>query len=279
MTDIYVEEGVFMNLYTMEDLYEFNEDEHKVSNNDSFQLHTHNEYEIYMFMAGDSDYVVENKMYDLEPGDMIIIRKNEMHRVHHKRECDYKRMVIMVSPEYFKNYGCQEYEKIFIDSSLDNKISVDMAKKIGLSDAIARLWKYYKLCKRKDAPVIISTITEILYLINEVSDFKPSAIEPPLIKRIMNYIITNLSSDISLDTLANEFYVSKYHLCNIFKKFTGLTIGEYITQKRLSLADDLVKKGENLGNAASKAGFKNYSSFFRAYMRRHNKNPRMSKQA
>lgn len=269
-----------MNLYTMEGCYEFNEGEHKITNNDSFQLHTHNEYEIYTYIKGDSDYVVENKMYDLEPGDMIIIRKNEMHRVHHKRECDYKRMVIMVSPEFFKKYGCEEYEKAFTNSFLDNgnKISVDMAKKTGLSDAVARLWKYYKSCKRKDAPVIISTIIEILYLINEVSDFKPSAIEPPHIKRVMNYIITNLSSDISLDTLANEFYVSKYHLCNIFKKFTGLTIGEYITQKRLSLAEDLVKEGESLSDAALKVGFKSYSSFYKAYKKSYGKIPRTSKQ-
>ena len=75
----------------------------------------------------------------------------------------------------------------------------------------------------------------------------------------------NLSNDISLDRLANEFYVSKYHLCSIFKKFTGLTIGEYTTQKRLSMADDLVKEGESLSDAALKAGFKNYSSFYKAY--------------
>ena len=267
-----------MKLYSIQDCYEINEDEHKVTNNDGFQLHTHNEYEIYTFIKGDSDYVVENKIYDLNSGDMIIIRKNEMHRVHHKKECDYKRMVIMISPEFFKKYGCEEYEKVFTESSLDNKISVDMAKKTGLSDAIARLWKYYKTCKRKDAPVIISTITEILYLINEISDFKPSAVEPPLIKRIMNYITMNLSNDISLDRLANEFYVSKYHLCSIFKKFTGLTIGEYTTQKRLSMADDLVKEGESLSDAALKAGFKNYSSFYKAYKKSYGKIPRTSKQ-
>lgn len=265
----------------MEECFTFCERDYGIVNNNNYHLHTHNEYEIYMFIEGDSNYVVENKMYDLEPGDMIIIRKNEMHRVHHKKECEYKSLVIMVSPEYFKKYGCEEYEKAFTNSFLDNenKIGVEMVKKIGIFDAISRLRKYSKSCKRTDAPVIISTITEILYLINETPDFNPSAIEHPLIKKIINYIVLNLKSDISLDTLANEFYVSKYHLCYIFKKFTGLTIGEYITQKRLAVADDLVKNGKSLSDAASMVGFKNYSSFYKAYKKSYNKSPRTSKQS
>ena len=51
--------------------------------NVNFQLHNHDSYEIYMFLEGDAKYIVEGNTYSLEPCDMIIIRKHEMHRVFH----------------------------------------------------------------------------------------------------------------------------------------------------------------------------------------------------
>ena len=45
--------------------------------NSNFCLHTHSAYEIFFFLEGDAKYVVEEKQYDLAPGDIIIIRKNE----------------------------------------------------------------------------------------------------------------------------------------------------------------------------------------------------------
>ena len=47
-----------------------------VPSNSNYQLHRHEEYEIYMFLEGDSKYVVEDKTYPLKPDDIIIIKKN-----------------------------------------------------------------------------------------------------------------------------------------------------------------------------------------------------------
>ena len=54
----------------MSDYFFFKERNYGKVNNDNYYLHTHNEYEIYMFIEGNSNFVVENKIYELEPGDM-----------------------------------------------------------------------------------------------------------------------------------------------------------------------------------------------------------------
>lgn len=69
--------------------------------NEHFYLHTHSAYEIFFFLEGDAKYIVEEKQYDLAPGDIIIIRKNEMHRIFHNSNKKYRRIVIMVTPEFF----------------------------------------------------------------------------------------------------------------------------------------------------------------------------------
>ena len=72
--------------------------------NDHFYLHAHSEHEIFMFMEGDSKYVVEDKNYDLSPGDIIIIKKHEMHRIYHNSDKKYRRLVLMVFPEFFSQF-------------------------------------------------------------------------------------------------------------------------------------------------------------------------------
>ncbi len=241
-----------------------------------YALHTHDEYEIYMFLEGDSSYVVEEKNYDLSPGDMIIIRKNEMHRVFHKSNTKYTRLVLMVSPMFFKEYCDGKYEGAFSNTSFGggNKLTSDIVRSSGLYDAIMRLKKYSENYTVTDAPIARSVVTEILYLINKISTFEAPIIKSVLIKNVISYINKNLQEKITLETLSEEFFVSKYHLCHCFKKSTGLSVYEYIKQKRLVLVNDLIRGGASLSDAASKAGFCDYSSFYRAYVKQYNESPK-----
>ncbi len=244
--------------------------------NSQFSLHNHNEYEIYLFMEGDSNYVVESKNYTLVPGDIIIIRKHEMHRVYHNSSTEYKRVIIMISPEFFKNHNCEEYENVFLNGSFDkgNKISADIVHSSGLYDAIMRFKKYSDSFRKDNSPVITGAVIEILYLISKISVFENPDFVSPKIKDVLNYINSNFTGDITLDMLCERFFVSKFHLCRIFKKATGLTVQMYIKRKRLTYVIGLVKAGNGLTESAIAAGFCDYSSFYRAYVDAYHENPR-----
>lgn len=71
--------------------------------NAHFQLHNRDEYEIFMFLKGDSKYIVEDRSYTLEPCDIIIIHKHEMHRIYHNHAIPYRRAIFMVSPVILKS--------------------------------------------------------------------------------------------------------------------------------------------------------------------------------
>ena len=74
--------------------------------------------------------------------------------------------------------------------------------------------------------------------------------------------------------LADKFYLSKYYLCRAFHKATGLTINEYVRRKRLVLVHELKDEGRSLTEAALMAGFHDYSSFYRAYVKEYGVSPR-----
>lgn len=245
--------------------------------NEHFHLHSHNEYEIYMFLKGDSTYVVEEKNYSLSPDDMIIIRKHDMHRVFHNNPAEYRRIVLFIAPEFFSSFGCREYEKAFSTNAcnIGNKINSKTVHSSGLYDAVMRLKIYSNNFSEIYTPIVCSTMIEILYLINKISSFDMAESINKPIRNVIHYINDNFTNEITLDMLCELFYISKYHLCRIFKEATGLTVQGYIKQKRLTMVDELVKEGRTLTDAAMLSGFSNYSSFYRAYVKTYKRNPRI----
>ena len=85
------------------------------------------------------------------------------------------------------------------------------------------------------------------------------------VNNIIHYINENLYSDLSLDSLAKIFYLSKYHLLREFKKHSGYTVHQYIHQKRLIMAKSLLKDGLTVTEVCNRCGFGDYSNFIRAF--------------
>lgn len=244
--------------------------------NTNFRLHNHNEYEILLFIEGDAKYVVEDKTYTLEPYDIIIIRKNELHRIYHNSQTPYRRLILWVNPAFFANNNCPEYEKQFLKAPLNvgHKIPASLVRSSGLLDAFLRYKKYSEnFSLDGNIPILQTTIVEILYLINKITVFSAADTSKNSVKNIILYINNHYTEDLSLDLLENKFFISKYYLCRAFRKATGLTIHEYIRRKRLTKVRELCDTGLSISNAAIQAGFGDYSSFYRAYQKEYGVSP------
>ncbi len=235
--------------------------------NQNFYLHFHANYEIFMFLEGDATYVVEENTHSLKPDDIIVIRKHQMHRIYHNSPVRYRRIIINIHPDFFKAEDCEKYEEHFIypENFIGNKIDAETVHKSGLYDAIMRLKKYSDNFSNIRLPIVRSTLVEILYLISNIKSYSKDEAANPQLQSIIQYINQNFTKSITLKTLEKEFFISKYHLCHIFSKATGMTVHQYITNKRFTYANELIKNGKNITEAAQSAGFNNYSSFYRAY--------------
>ena len=240
-------------------------------------LHCHDEYEILLYEEGDSSFIIEDKMYTLTPGDIIISRKHEMHRIMHGKPTVYRRFILMVDPEFFQMHNCTEYEDRFLrnPANTDNKISAKLVRSSGLYDAFEKYKKYSKnFTEDPNSPILTAILIEILYLIHKISRFSTSDQTHWPIRSIIQYLNNSYTENITLDMLSQKFFISKYYLCRIFHQTTGLTIHDYIRLKRLTLVRELNAKGKNLGEAAIAAGFTDYSSFYRAYKKEYGVSPR-----
>lgn len=234
-----------------------------------FQLHGHDRYEILLFLEGDSNYVIEDRSYPLEPYDLTIVRKHQLHRMHHNSATPYHRIVLFVESEFFKQFKCTEYEKQFSDISTNvgNKIPASIVRSSGIYDAFMELKRFsanYTI--DADSPIMYSCIVKILYLIHQTKQFSLPEYPNKTVSAVVQYLNNNFTREITLDMLAEKFYISKYHLCKVFMNATGLTIHKYVQLKRFAMIRDLRVNGMNLLDASLQAGFLNYSSFYRAYV-------------
>ena len=82
---------------------------------------------------------------------------------------------------------------------------------------------------------------------------------------ILDYVGEHLCENLSIDLIAGQFYISKYYMMRLFKQETGYTLGQYISQKRLLLAKELLSSGVPGTQVCYDCGFKDYSTFSRAY--------------
>lgn len=254
----------------------------KGAENENYHLHNHSDsYEILLYMCGDAEFVVEGSRYKMSPYDIVIASDFEMHLMDHKSKKDYERIVINVDKSFFTNRGCENYKKVFTERVLgeNNLIPYETAKQAGLIDALFRIEEY--LSDYADLGVAASAaFTEFLYMLNRVGMTDTKEDKPykknEQIKSVILYINEHLTESLSLDVISNEFYISKGHLCRIFKASTGYTLNNYIAYKRLLYARELATTGMSWTNASVEAGFGNYSNFYRTYVRTFGVPPRKS---
>ncbi|MBO4433449.1 MAG: helix-turn-helix transcriptional regulator [Clostridia bacterium] len=232
-------------------------------------------FSIVMLKSGELGYNVEGKRIDMTPGDILIVDNNELHRsiLSKYKNCEY--LLLMLKLDFFIKNGCTEFSEMVFKRNMgeNNIIPSKTVNKSGIFDIFIKIDRY---CKEENAPsgVIRAIIIELLYNLNKhVIKSQNANYKPSKINDILAYINDNFTEQISLDDIANRFFLTKQYLCKIFKKNTGITINKYIAYKRIALVREIYSSGTTLSEACYKAGFKDYSCFYRAYSKFTDKSP------
>lgn len=66
--------------------------------------HRHNAYEIYLFLRGNVHFYVENRCYHVQPGDLLVMSPEEMHRAFILDESEYERITINLKKHIYFSF-------------------------------------------------------------------------------------------------------------------------------------------------------------------------------
>lgn len=248
-----------------------------------FEFHYHDFHKITIFIKGKVQYIIEGKSYELEPYDIVLVNRNDIHRVQVDNSTTYERIIVYISPGFMDAYRTSEYDLnyCFVKAKKEhsNVLRVHSLEKSSLFKITNRLER-----SLHDDEYASGLYRKILFLefmihlnraaIKNHVEFLDTELYNTKIVDIMQYINANLTENLDIDTLARTFYISKYYMMRLFKTETGYTIGNYITYRRLLYARELISEGMPITQACFACGFRDYSTFSRAYKSEFSEAPR-----
>ena len=240
-----------------------------------FEYHHHDFSKIVILIDGDLTYYIEGKAYILKPWDILFVNKNEIHKPVVNPNKYYERIVIWLNPDFMAKYaqGNNNLLKCF-EVAIKNNYNL-LRLNMKSIDIIKNLIQDIQNCNNSNefGSEILkeSLFVQLMVLMNRLflNSDKNRDIEDiqydKTIEGVLNYINSNLENDLSIDTIASKFFISKYYLMRKFKNQIGSSIHNYVVQKRLILARSLISNGLSMSSVCSRCGFNDYSSFVRAF--------------
>ncbi len=245
----------------------------------NFNMHIHEKCEIFYFISGNAEYIVEGSKYPLEKGSLLIMRPSESHRTRILGSRIYERYAINFLPSVLDSIDPQRrLIKPFVDRPLGRGNLYSPSEFDGMY--LDRI--FHELCCNDDdygnRLKILTHLFGILHMINNAY-LKRGASEymPPqsLSEQIVAYVNAHLYDELSIPMLAEHFYISDSQFGRVFKQATGAAPWEYITIKRLTAAKEKIRNGISAQQACDICGFGDYSAFYRAYKKHFGNGPKI----
>ena len=230
--------------------------------------HCHDTYEILFVSEGKGRYLIEGAEFKLKPRTLVLIKPFEYHCVEVEAGKTYERYVLHFTEDSVVKEVKGTLERLADKSAEDsgNFYSPDSISQMIVS-IFDRFEGVDQLSEDDRASYFKLLLSELITLLSLAGNQKIAHDEAELGARVSKYVNEYLEKDISLDVIAKRFFVSKYYLCRAFKKYSGVSLHAYVTQKRVVYAKQLIESGETASGAAYKVGFGDYSAFYRAYMK------------
>ncbi len=234
--------------------------------------HIHSECEIYVNLSGDVSFMVEDTIYPISKGSVIITRPYEYHH------CIY-------------NSGAAHghYWILFSSSGNEHLLDLFFKRKIGTGNLIlfdeSDREQLLELCESMCCDTNESHVSKMADFFNLISLLERGK-NPILnnngskreLKNVLNYINTNYINSITIKEIAMTNNMSVNTLERKFLKALKMTPSAYIKQKRLANAVRLLSEGESVTNACINSGFSDCSAFITLFKKQYGMTPLKYKQ-
>lgn len=229
-----------------------------------FHSHLHEQIEIVYVFSGGQYINIDGIDYEVKEGQAAIIFPDIVHHYYKNEERQTEAVLLISTPKLYSNIF-PDIVDLTPEAPIITKVdaATDFAfrelstcssysEKFGWSLVIlSKLMKQLQLKKNSGAPV------------------------EHLTQKIVQYIGENFKQDITLDTLAQEFSVSKFYISHIFSEKIKINFRNYLALIRAEYAAGLIRStSDSITNICSCSGFTSQRTFNRAFKQIYGMTPR-----
>jgi AraC-like DNA-binding protein len=261
-----------INQYEGPFFYYFDWDERSYQINMEFQ-HFHQYYEMCIFLDEQAGHLINGAWHDMRCCDIVAIRPSLLHRTSYPEGAPNKRLIIQFA---FPNMPSP------LDSYMKKILSI-FTKEVPIyrfegkykNIILEKLNDIYYLSKTPNEMTDLSIhnkfveFLSLIYLYRSQNVYQQNVDFDNITNKVYSittYIHNNYTEDLSLNSIADQFYVSNYYLSHQFKKVTGFTLTEYIQLTRIRNAQSLlISTNKPITDIAFLSGFSSFSQFNRVF--------------
>ena len=239
------------------------------------EVHHHDFFEVYFLLDGQISYWVDGRILRMEPGDLLLINPLELHRpMLEEGQTHYERIVLWVNKDFLIGLGGsgEDLTACFDTGRTEHAhvIRPTAAERSAVTAQLAALVREFYSLEYGSRLCAYGQFLQFMVQLNRMAlnTRKTQGAEQQLselTQNVLKYIAEHLAEPLSLDELADRFYVSKYYLSHAFTREVGVSVYRYLMMRRLLLARQLLLAGEPAGQVCRSCGFSDYTSFYRAF--------------
>ncbi|ADZ82955.1 AraC family transcriptional regulator [Cellulosilyticum lentocellum] len=270
--------------------YDFFIDQSKktdVYNMDFF--HMHKKYEIYYLLEGSRKYFIDDSIYLVNAGSLVLIDADSVHKTANMGDVPHSRIVINFSSSFIEDFS-DELKAMNLTSIFKTKFTVlplSFKYKLIIENILFKLVEigsddielgakataedetlpnaYKKTLLKLQLSELLIMIKEYLEILQQ-KEYESHQIVNNKVDKIIKYISAHYTEDLTLTSIAEQFYISPFYLSKIFKKSTNLSIIEYINSLRIRNAKELLESSSTkIADIAELVGFSSSSHFSRTF--------------
>ena len=248
------------------------------SRRERIEYHYHTFHKVIILLAGKAGYAIEGERYDLSPGDFVLVGRGSIHRPEVAEDDFYERMILYIDPAYLTSLSTEDCD---LESCF--RQAQTAFRYVYRDEGGSRVRQLFETLARTSREggygAVLLERAQFLELMVEVNRVcrgghqVQAAAGDRKVVTLLQYLNLHLTEELSIDQLAERFYISKYHMMRRFRQETGYSIYGYLTEKRLLLAQRLLAQGVSPSEAGERAGYQDYSTFSRAYKKHFGRGP------
>lgn len=234
------------------------------------ELHTHSFFEIFYMTRGRAKHVIKNRNGEetaslIKEGDMVLLNLDEAHCFMREDELEYTHRDIVIRKSIFKE-ACdflspELYDKI-ISGTIQSKISISTDKIMQFEHKIKLINQILPSKKLQKTTLIKSLLVSLLecFLTSDTEEYFNNF--PTWFNNLLGNFNKAEFMQAGLQKIISGCNYDKKYLCYVFKKYTGVTMTEYLNDIRLTYALSLLQNtNKTISSIAQDLGFSSVSYF------------------
>jgi len=249
---------------------------YRQENKVAFGFHSHTHYEIFYFHEGKCNYLIGDKIYVLQPGDLIIMNGMTLHRPFVTVD-PYIRSVVHFQPGFAQKlfqFSSHKLNMLQPFHDLRNhRVHLTEEQRAAFEATLEKMYHSGRGDEASDTVQYQLSFMELIFQTYRLFEQEMRqrtvfhSLKEEHTQRIIQYIEEHLLDEIHLHHLEEELHLNRYYLAKTFKEVTGTTIFQYLSERRINEAKMLILLQPELSitEVSYRAGFKHLSHFSRIF--------------